>query len=139
LGGHGDTMVPVPEYSTVNGVSINQLLPADKIEEINTRTQHGGAEIVKHLKTGSAYYAPSASAVAMVEAILLDSDRILPVCAYLQGEYGLSDVYCGVPAALGKDGISRVIEIDLSDASKKALHSSADQVRELSEKVLTLV
>lgn len=138
LGGHGDTMVPVPEYSTVNGIPITQLLPAEKIEEINVRTQNGGAEIVKYLKTGSAYYAPSASAVAMAEAVLLDSNRILPACVYLNGEYGISDVYCGVPVSLGKDGVSKIHEIKLEDASLQALQSSANDVKELCEKMKTL-
>ena len=107
LGGHGDTMVPVPQFTTVNGIALTELLPADKIEAINDRTRHGGAEIVKHLKTGSAYYAPSASAVAMAEAVLLDTGRILPACALLQGEYGVQDLYCGVPVELGKEGVRR--------------------------------
>lgn len=138
LGGHGDTMVPVPDYSTVNGIPITQLLPAEKIEEINDRARHGGAEIVKYLKTGSAYYAPSASAVAMVEAVLLDSNRILPSCVLLNGEYGINDLYVGVPAAIGKDGISRVVEIELNDTDTKALQNSAQAVKELVEKVEVL-
>jgi len=131
LGGHGDTMVPVPQYSTVNGIPITQLLPAEKIEEINDRTRHGGAEIVKHLKTGSAYYAPSASAVAMVEAILLDSGRILPCCALLKGEYGVNDLYCGVPAELGREGLRRVIELELNDKELAELQASVKAVEEL--------
>lgn len=131
LGGHGDTMVPVPQYSTVNGIPITQLLPADKIEAINDRTRHGGAEIVKHLKTGSAYYAPSASAVAMVEAILLDSGRILPCCALLKGEYGVNDLYCGVPAELGREGLRRVIELELNDKELAELQASVKAVEEL--------
>ncbi len=139
LGGHGDSMVPVPEYSTINGIPIDQLLPNETIEKINERTKHGGAEIVKFLKTGSAFYAPSASAVAMAEAILLDSNRLIPACAYLSGEYGLSDVYCGVPVILNKNGVDKIIEIDLRDESKKALHQSANDVKELCEKVLVSV
>lgn len=138
LGGHGDTMVPVPEYSTVNGIPITQLLPDDKIQAINERTQHGGAEIVKHLKTGSAFYAPSASAVSMVEAILLDSKRILPACAYLSGEYGLNDLYCGVPVALGKNGVEKIYELTLSPDSLSALQKSAGDVRQLCEQMVSL-
>lgn len=139
LGGHGDSMVPVPQYSTVNGIPITQLLPADKIEEINVRTQNGGAEIVKYLKTGSAYYAPSASAVAMVEAILLDSKRVLPTCALLTGQYGISDIYCGVPVALGENGVERIIELELNDAEKESLQKSANDVKALVEKCAELV
>ena len=139
LGGHGDTMVPVPEYTTVNGIQIDQLLPVSKIEEINERTKHGGAEIVKHLKTGSAYYAPSASAVAMVEAILLDSKRILPSCCYLNGEYGIDGVYVGVPASLGANGVEAVHEIKLRENSSSDLKSSAEEVRKLCEQVGALV
>ena len=135
LGGHGDTMVPVPEYSTVNGIPIEQLLPQEKIEEINHRTQHGGAEIVKFLKTGSAYYAPSASAVAMAEAIILDSNRILPSCALLTGEYGLNDVYCGVPVSLGKNGVEKIHQIALRDESLDSLRTSANEVKKLCETV----
>ena len=139
LGGHGDSMVPVPEYSTVNGIPIEQLLPAETIEKINERTKHGGAEIVKYLKTGSAYYAPSASSVAMAEAILLDSNRLIPACAYVNGEYGLNDVYCGVPVILNKNGVQKIVEIDLREESKNALHKSANDVRELCEKILVQV
>ena len=139
LGGHGDTMVPVPEFSTVNGISITNLLDKDKIEAINDRTRHGGAEIVKHLKTGSAYYAPSSSAVAMVEAILLDSNRILPACALLQGEYGVNDLYCGVPVALGKNGISQIIELSLKENDLKSLQNSVSAVKELSGKLTAMV
>ncbi len=138
LGGHGDTMVPVPEYTTVNGIQITQLLPEEKINEINVRTQNGGAEIVKYLKTGSAYYAPSASAVAMAEAVLLDSNRILPACAYLNGEYGISDVYCGVPVSLGANGVTKIHEIELRQNSLDALQSSANDVKELCEKMKAL-
>ena len=136
LGGHGDTMVPVPQYSTVNGIAITELLPAAKIEEINVRTQNGGAEIVKLLQTGSAYYAPSASAVAMVEAVLLNSNRILPCCVYLDGQYGIKDVYCGVPVALGSGGVEKVIELNLNEAEKSALQKSAGDVKSGVEKLL---
>jgi len=139
LGGHGDTMVPVPEYSTVNGIPITQLMSAEKIEAINDRTRHGGAEIVKLLKTGSAYYAPSASAVAMVEAVLLNTGRVLPVCAYLEGEYGINGFYVGVPVSLGRDGIQKIHQIKLNDADLKSLQDSAsaveEQLKNLSEMV----
>ena len=133
LGGHGDTMVPVPQYSTVNGISITELLTADQIEAINHRTRHGGAEIVQHLKTGSAFYAPSASAVAMVEAVILDSGRILPCCAMLTGEYGVENLYCGVPVELGKEGVRRVIELPLNKTELTDLQASVAAVKELSK------
>ena len=136
LGGHGDTMVPVPQYSTVNGIAITELLPQDKIEAINDRTRHGGAEIVKYLKTGSAYYAPSASAVAMVEAILLDSGRILPCCALLNGQYGVQDLYCGVPVELGRNGVRRVIELSLNDRELNDLQASVSAVKTLSGQLI---
>jgi len=135
LGGHGDTMVPVPEFSTVNGISIQHLLPKEKIEEINDRTRNGGAEIVKYLKTGSAYYAPSSSTVAMVEAVLLNTDRILPVCAYLNGEYGVKGLYCGVPVRLGSGGVSKIIELSLNDVDLKSLQASVSAVKELAGKL----
>ncbi len=136
LGGHGDTMVPVPQYSTVNGIAITELLSMDQIEAINDRTRHGGAEIVKYLKTGSAFYAPSASAVAMVEAVLLDSGRILPCCALLTGQYGVDDLYCGVPVELGRDGIRRVIELELNSLELKALQESVSAVKELASELV---
>ena len=131
LGGHGDTMVPVPQYTTVNGISITELLPSEKIEEINDRTRHGGAEIVKLLKTGSAYYAPSSSAVAMVEAVLLDSNRLLPACALLQGEYGVNDLYCGVPVEIGANGVNKILELDLNESELQELQNSVSAVKEL--------
>ncbi|MDA8576247.1 malate dehydrogenase [Candidatus Marinamargulisbacteria bacterium] len=139
LGGHGDTMVPVPQYSTVNGVPITELLPADTIEAINKRTQTGGAEIVQLLKTGSAYYAPSASAVAMVEAIALDTNRLLPACVKLNGEYGISDIYCGVPVRMGASGLVDIVTISLTDEQQAALHQSAESVRETYLKCQELV
>jgi len=135
LGGHGDTMVPLPRYSTVAGIPITELLPADKIEAINERTRKGGGEIVALLKTGSAYYAPSASAVEMAEAILKDKKRILPCAAYLEGEYNIDGYYMGVPVLLGKNGVEKVIEIELSEDEKKALDHSLDDVKRNVEKL----
>ncbi|MES2123161.1 MAG: malate dehydrogenase [Gemmatimonadota bacterium] len=131
LGGHGDTMVPLISYTTVSGIPITQLLAADKLEAIVNRARNGGAEIVAHLKTGSAYYAPSAAAVQMAEAIVLDKRRILPCSAWLQGEFGLTDVYCGVPCLLGRNGLERIIDISLTDAERAALHQSAEAVRSI--------
>ena len=133
LGGHGDTMVPLPRYATVNGIPLPQLLAADRIEAINTRTRNGGAEIVNYYKTGSAYYAPSAAVFDMVASILHDKKKILPCAVYLQGEYGLSDLFVGVPCVLGRGGMERVIELELSEDEKTALNHSADAVRELVE------
>ena len=135
LGGHGDSMVPVPAYSTVNGIPITQVMGADRIEAINDRTRNGGAEIVKFLKTGSAYYAPSSSAVAMVEAVLLDSNRVVPACARLTGQYGLDDIYCGVPVQLGRNGVTKVLEIELNQSDLAALKKSSDDVRQVIEKL----
>ncbi len=129
LGGHGDTMVPLVSYTTVSGIPVTQLLPRDKLDAIVQRTRDGGAEIVAHLKTGSAYYAPSAAAVQMVEAIALDKRRILPCAAWLQGEYGLTDVYCGVPCKLGRGGLQRIVEVTLTDAERRDLERSAEAVR----------
>jgi malate dehydrogenase len=129
LGGHGDTMVPLVSYTSVSGIPVSQLLPADTLESIVRRTRNGGAEIVAFLKTGSAYYAPSAAAVQMVEAIALDKRRILPCSAWLQGEFGIRDVFCGVPCKLGRGGLERVIEIALTDAERAALLESAAAVR----------
>jgi malate dehydrogenase len=131
LGGHGDTMVPLPRYATVNGIPLPQLLAADTIEAINTRTRNGGAEIVNYYKQGSAYYAPSASVLDMVAAILHDKKKILPCAVYLQGEYGLKDLFVGVPAVLGRKGMERVIELELSADEKAALQKSADAVADL--------
>lgn len=131
LGGHGDDMVPLPRYSTVAGIPLPDLLPAEKIEAIVTRTRKGGAEIVNLLKTGSAYYAPSAAAVEMVEAILKDKKKVLPCAAYLEGEYGIRDLFVGVPCKLGARGIEQIIEIKLQPDEKAALEKSAASVREL--------
>jgi malate dehydrogenase len=129
LGGHGDTMVPLVSYTTVSGIPVSQLIPAGTLESIVTRTRNGGAEIVGFLKTGSAYYAPSAAAVQMVEAIALDKRRILPCSAWLQGEFGIRDVFCGVPCKLGRGGLERVVEITLTDAERAELLKSAEAVR----------
>jgi malate dehydrogenase len=129
LGGHGDTMVPLVSYTTVSGIPVSQLIAADKLAAIVDRTRNGGAEIVAFLKTGSAYYAPSAAAVQMVEAIALDKRRILPCSAWLQGEFGLRDVFCGVPCKLGRRGLERIVEITLTDAERADLVKSADAVR----------
>src|ERR1700757_457414 len=131
LGGHGDTMVPLPRYSTVAGIPITELIPKDRLDAIVQRTRDGGAEIVKYLKTGSAYYAPSAAATEMVEAILKDKKKILPCAAYLQGEYGINGLYVGVPVKLGAKGIEQIIEIKLTPEEKAGLDKSAAAVKEL--------
>jgi malate dehydrogenase len=133
LGGHGDTMVPVSRYATVNGIPISALMSAETIEAINQRTRDGGIEIVNLYKQGSAYYAPSAAAMQMVAAILRDKKQILPCAVRLDGEYGLSDLFVGVPATLGRSGMEGVIEVELSDAERDELESSAAAVRELME------
>ena len=131
LGGHGDTMVPLPRYSTVAGIPITELLPRDKVDAIVKRTAGGGAEIVGLLKTGSAYYAPGSSTVEMVDAVLKDKHKVLPCACYLEGEYGIRDLYVGVPAQLGASGVERVWEIKLTDAEAAALKKSAAAVKEL--------
>ncbi len=131
LGGHGDTMVPLPRYSTVAGIPIPDLMPKDKIDAIVDRTRNGGAEIVKLLKTGSAYYAPSAAAVEMTEAILKDKKKILPCAAYLEGEYGINGLYVGVPVKLGERGIEEILQINLTTDERAALQKSAAAVQEL--------
>ena len=130
LGGHGDTMVPLPRFTTVAGVPLAELMPQDRIDAIVKRTANGGAEIVGLLKTGSAYYAPSASAVEMAECIIKDKRRILPCAVWLEGEYGLRDVVCGVPIVIGKNGMERIFEIKLSAEEQAALAKSADDVRQ---------
>ena len=130
LGGHGDTMVPLISYTSVSGIPITQLIEKSKLDAIVDRTRNGGAEIVKHLKTGSAYYAPSAGAVQMAEAIVNDQRRILPCAAWLAGEYGMKDLFLGVPCKLGRNGLERVIEVQLTAAERTALEKSAEAVRE---------
>jgi len=130
LGGHGDTMVPLISYTTVSGIPVTQLMDRATLDAIVDRTRNGGAEIVKHLKTGSAYYAPSAGAVQMVEAIVRDQRRILPCAAWLEGEYGMSGLYLGVPCKLGRGGLQQVIQVELTDAERAALESSAQAVRD---------
>ncbi|MCK4467428.1 MAG: malate dehydrogenase, partial [Desulfobacterales bacterium] len=131
LGGHGDTMVPLPRYSTVAGIPITELLSKERIDALIDRTRKGGAEIVGLLKTGSAFYAPASAAVEMAESILKDKKKILPCAAYLDGEYGINDLFIGVPVKLGKNGIEEIVQISLTDDEKTALQKSADAVAEL--------
>ena len=130
LGGHGDTMVPLISYTSVSGIPVTQLLDRKTLDAIVDRTRNGGAEIVKHLKTGSAYYAPSAGAVQMAEAIVQDQRRVLPCAAWLEGEYGMKGLYLGVPCKLGRRGLERVLEVELTDDERAALAKSAEAVRE---------
>jgi malate dehydrogenase len=131
LGGHGDTMVPLPRYSTVAGVPITELLPPDRVDAIVKRTAGGGAEIVGLLKTGSAYYAPSSSTAEMVDAVLKDKHKVLPCACYLEGEFGIKGLFVGVPAQLGAVGVEKIWEIKLTDSESAALHKSAAAVKEL--------
>ena len=133
LGGHGDTMVPVSRYSTVAGIPITELLPQERIQAIEQRTRDGGAEIVGLLKTGSAYYAPASAAVEMAEVILKAKKKILPCAAYLEGEYGIQNLFIGVPVKLGTRGIEQIVEIKLNEEEQKALNHSAEAVRKLVE------
>ncbi len=135
LGGHGDTMVPLPRYSTVAGIPITELLPKERIVALVERTANGGAEIVSLLKAGSAFYAPGASATEMVEAILKDKKKILPCAAYLEGEYGIKGLFVGVPVKLGRRGIEEIVQIKLTPEEDAALKKSAAAVRELTEKL----
>jgi len=139
LGGHGDTMVPLPRYTTIAGIPLSDLLDEASINKIVDRARNGGAEIVAHLKTGSAFYAPSASVLEMIESIVKDKKKILPCAVYLKGEYGIEGLYVGVPVKLGKKGIEQVIEIKLTDAEKQQLRKSADAVQELVTSLKTLV
>lgn len=129
LGSHGDDMVPLPEYTTVSGIPITQLLPKERVDAIMQRTRKGGGEIVALLKTGSAYYAPGASAARMVESVLRDEHQVLPCAAYLDGQYGLKDVYAGVPCVLGKRGVERILEIKLTAEEQGMLEKSAQEVQ----------
>ena len=135
LGGHGDSMVPLPRYTSVSGISITELMTQEQIERVVERTRKGGAEIVQLLKTGSAFYAPGASVVKMIEAILRDKRRILPCTAYLEGEYGWSGIFFGVPVLMGIHGIEKVIELKLKDEEKAALDSSAQDVKKTCDEV----
>ena len=130
LGGHGDTMVPLISYTTVSGIPVTQLLDRKTLDEIVDRTRNGGAEIVKYLKTGSAYYAPSSGAVQMAEAIVFDQKRVLPCAAWLEGEYGMSGLFLGVPVKLGRRGIEKVLEVELTPKERVDLGKSAEAVRE---------
>jgi malate dehydrogenase len=130
MGGHGDTMVPLPRYTTVAGIPVTELIAKDKLDAIIERTKKGGGEIVQLLGT-SAWYAPGAAAAQMVEAIVRDQKRVFPVCSWLQGEYGLKDIYLGVPVILGKNGIEKIIELQLNDEEKKDLAKSAAAVKEV--------
>jgi malate dehydrogenase len=131
LGGHGDTMVPVPRYTTVAGIPVGELMPKEQLDRIITRTRNGGAEIVNLLKAGSAYYAPSAAVVEMIDAIFNDRKKILPCAAYLEGEYGINGLFVGVPVKLGAKGIEQIIQIKLTPEEQSALQKSADAVKEL--------
>lgn len=139
LGGHGDLMVPLTRFATVNGIPLSELLPKEKIDAMVARTQDGGAEIVKLLKTGSAYYAPGASAAQMVEAIIRDKSRLIPCCALADGHYGLKDVYIGLPCVLGKEGLKKVVDIKLTDEESSALKKSAESIRENIDKMNELL
>jgi malate dehydrogenase len=138
LGGHGDTMVPLPRYSTVAGIPITELMDTDQVERICQRTAQGGAEIVALLKTGSAFYAPAAAVVEMAESILMDKKRILPCAALLEGEYGVNGYYMGVPCRLGGRGVEAVIELDLTDAEQRQLDASLEAVKKLEKQVKSL-
>ncbi|PJA27592.1 MAG: malate dehydrogenase [candidate division Zixibacteria bacterium CG_4_9_14_3_um_filter_46_8] len=131
LGGHGDTMVPLPRYTTVSGIPITELISKDRIQAISNRTRDGGGEIVKLLKTGSAYYAPAAATVEMVDAVISDRKRVVPISARLTGQYGINDLYIGVPAVLGSDGVEKIIELDLGKEELDSLRKSADTYKDM--------
>ncbi|MBI1389329.1 MAG: malate dehydrogenase [bacterium] len=135
LGGHGDSMVPLPRFSTVSGIPITELIPPNRIKAINDRTRTGGGEIVKLLGSGSAYYAPAAATVQMVESIVNDSNHILPCSVYATGQYGISDIYIGLPTKLGKDGVNEIIELQLDSAEQQALLNSAEVYKKSVEEV----
>src|SRR5436309_5121368 len=138
LGGHGDTMVPITSYTNVAGVPVSQKIDAKRLEEIVQRTRDGGAEVVKLLKAGSAYYAPAAAVAEMIDSILLDQRRVLPCAAYCDGEYGMDGLFVGEPVKLGKEGVEEIIEIELSDQEREDLHNSAASVRELVDAMAAL-
>ena len=138
LGGHGDTMVPIVSYTNVAGVPVSQKIPADRLEQIVQRTRDGGAEVVKLLKSGSAFYAPAAAVAEMIDSIVHDQKRVLPCAALCQGEYGIDGLFVGVPVKLGKDGVEEIIEIELSDREREELHRSAEAVRELVDAMAAL-
>ena len=131
LGGHGDTMVPLISYTSVSGIPITQLMPREQLDAIVDRTRSGGAEIVKYLKTGSAYYAPAAATIAMAESIIKDKKRILPCAAYCDREYGIGGYFVGVPCVLGKDGVERILEIELDGSERQMFQTSVNHVKEL--------
>jgi len=135
LGGHGDSMVPLPRYCTVAGIPLTKVLPREKIKKIVERTRFAGGEIVKLLKTGSAYYSPAASAIAMSEAYLKDKKRIFPCAAYLNGEYGVKGYYLGVPVVIGSGGVEKILEIELTKSEKKALQKSFAHVKRLTDSI----
>jgi malate dehydrogenase len=138
LGGHGDEMVPLPRFSTIGGIPVSHFIPQDRLDAIVTRARKGGGEIVNLLKTGSAYYAPAASTAQMVESVLLDKKRLLPCSAYLEGEYGLNDLYFGVPVVLGAGGVERIVELPLNDEEKALVDKSATAVRSTLETLKSL-
>lgn len=138
LGGHGDTMVPLVRYTTISGIPLSQFLSQDEIDGLIERTRKGGAEIVAFLKEGSAYYAPSAAVAQMVEAVVLDKKRILPCAAWMEGQYGVSDTYLGVPCKLGRNGVEEIIEVELTDEERAALEKSAEHVRSTIERLKSL-
>jgi len=139
MGGHGDSMVPLPRYTTVSGVPLTELLSAPEVEKLMQRTRDGGAEVVKLLKTGSAFYAPASSAADMAQAILNDEHRLLPACVRLSGQYGLKDLFCGVPVRIGATGIEEIVQLPLTEAEKTALKTSAESVRQEMQAVDALV
>jgi malate dehydrogenase len=138
LGSHGDTMVPVPSRCTVDGKPLSDVLAQDRIDHLVDRTRNGGAEVVALLKTGSAYYAPSAAAARMAKAVIEDSGKLIPVCAWVDGEYGISGVYLGVEAEIGREGVKRVVERDLTESELAALKEAADAVRAKQADIATL-
>lgn len=139
MGSHGDLMVPLPRYSTVNGIPISELMDAETIDRLIQRTRNGGAEIVELMQTGSAYFAPASSACLMVESVIHNQARLLPIAAHLQGEYGLHDIFIGVPCRLGCRGVETIVELELTDSEQKALHASAEAVRQSVDRLDELI